>query len=115
MITQNCFPDFITVGGAEGGADTGPLEFADGVGMPFESVHIFVNKTLVRFGIKDKFQIICSGKLIFEYFIPRATALGVDIFNSARRYIYCTWNVFNRCDAIITNVQRELLHKTKCG
>ena len=26
MITQNCFPDFITVGGAEGGTVAAPLD-----------------------------------------------------------------------------------------
>lgn len=87
MITQTCFPDFITVDGAEAGTDTGSLKFADGVGMPFESVHIFVNKALVSFGIKDKIRIISTDKLIFGYSIRRATAIGVYICNSARRYI----------------------------
>jgi len=88
MITQNCFPDFITVCSAGAGTDTELLKFADGVGMSFEPVHIFVNKMLVRFMIKDKFQIICSDKLIFGYSILRATALGAYICNSARRYVF---------------------------
>ena len=88
MITQNCFPDFITVDGAEGGTGAAPLEFADGVGMPFEPALIFVNKTLVRFGIRDKIRIICSGKIISGYSILRAIALGADMCNSARGFMF---------------------------
>ncbi|MBG6109518.1 hypothetical protein IWX84_000377 [Flavobacterium sp. CG_9.10] len=87
MITQNCFPDFITVDGAEGGTGAAPLEFADGVGMPFEPALIFVNKTLVRFGIRDKIRVICSGKIISGYSILRAVALGADMCNSARGFM----------------------------
>ncbi len=87
MITQNCFPDFITVDGAEAGIITGSLKFADGAGMPFESLHIFVNKALVSFRIKEKIRIISIGKLIFGYSIRRARAIGADICNSARRCI----------------------------
>ncbi|MFE3870607.1 FMN-binding glutamate synthase family protein [Flavobacterium sp. ZS1P70] len=88
MITQNCFPDFITVDGAEGGTGAAPLEFADGVGMPFEPALIFVNKTLVRFGIRHKIRVICSGKVISGYSILRAVALGADMCNSARGFMF---------------------------
>ncbi|QIH38088.1 FMN-binding glutamate synthase family protein [Flavobacterium sp. Sr18] len=88
MITQNCYPDFITVDGAEGGTGAAPLEFADGVGMPLEPGLIFVNKTLVRFGIRDKIRIISSGKIISGYSILRAVALGADICNSARGFMF---------------------------
>lgn len=88
MIMQNCFPDFITVDGAEGGTGAAPLEFADGVGMPFEPALIFVNKTLVRFGIRHKMRVICSGKVISGYSILRAVALGADMCNSARGFMF---------------------------
>jgi glutamate synthase domain-containing protein 2 len=88
MIKQNCYPDFITVDGAEGGTGAAPLEFADGVGMPLEPGLIFVNKTLVRFGIRDKIRIISSGKIISGYSILRAVALGADICNSARGFMF---------------------------
>ena len=88
MISQNCFPDFITVDGAEGGTGAAPLEFADGVGMPFEPALIFVNKTLVRYEIRDKIRVICSGKIISGYSILRAIALGADICNSARGFMF---------------------------
>jgi glutamate synthase domain-containing protein 2 len=41
MILQNCFPDFITVDGAESGIGAAPL-FSDAVGMPIEPALIFV-------------------------------------------------------------------------
>ncbi|MDP3681524.1 MAG: FMN-binding glutamate synthase family protein [Flavobacterium sp.] len=88
MISQNCFPDFITVDGAEGGTGAAPLEFADGVGMPFEPALIFVNKTLVRYEIRDKICVICSGKIISGYSILRAIALGADMCNSARGFMF---------------------------
>ena len=88
MIAQNCYPDFITVDGAEGGTGAAPLEFADGVGMPFEPALIFVNKTLIRFGVRDKIRVIGSGKIISGYYILRAIALGADMCNSARGFMF---------------------------
>ncbi|MFV8328476.1 FMN-binding glutamate synthase family protein [Flavobacterium sp. ZS1P14] len=88
IILQNCFPDFITVDGAEGGTGAAPLEFADGVGIPLEPALIFVNKTLVRFGIRDKIRIICSGKIISGYSILKAVALGADMCNCARGFMF---------------------------
>jgi len=88
MIAQNCFPDFITVDGAEGGTGAAPLEFSDGVGMPLEPALIFVNKTLIDFNIRSKIRIICSGKIISGYSIIRAIALGADLCNSARGFMF---------------------------
>ena len=88
MILQNCYPDFITVDGAEGGTGAAPLEFTDGVGMPFEPALIFVNKTLIRFGIRNKMRLIGSGKIISGYSILRAVALGADMCNSARGFMF---------------------------
>lgn len=88
MELKDCYPDFITVDGAEGGTGAAPLEFSDGVGMPLEPALIFVNKTLVAFGIRDKIRIICSGKIISGYGILKAVALGADMCNSARGFMF---------------------------
>lgn len=88
MITEDCYPDFITVDGAEGGTGAAPLEFSDGVGMPFEPALIFVNKTLVDLNIRDKIRIIGSGKIISGYSILHAIALGADMCNSARGFMF---------------------------
>ncbi len=88
MISENIFPDFITVDGAEGGTGAAPLEFADGVGMPFEPALIFVNKTLISFNIRNKVRVICSGKIISGYSILKAIAMGADMCNSARGFMF---------------------------
>jgi glutamate synthase domain-containing protein 2 len=88
MILQNIYPDFITVDGAEGGTGAAPLEFADGVGMPFEPALIFVNKTLTNLKIRDKIRVICSGKIISGHSILKAIAVGADICNSARGFMF---------------------------
>jgi len=88
MMEQNCYPDFITVDGAEGGTGAAPLEFSDGVGMPLEPALIFVNKTLIRLNIRDKIRIICSGKIISGHAILKAIALGADLCNSARGFMF---------------------------
>jgi len=88
MIAQQCYPDFITVDGAEGGTGAAPLEFSDGVGMPLEPALIFVNKTLVHFNIRTKIRIISSGKIMSGYSILKAIALGADMCNSARGFMF---------------------------
>jgi glutamate synthase domain-containing protein 2 len=39
-------------------------------------------------GIKNKIRIICSGKIISGYSILRAVALGADLCNSARGFMF---------------------------
>ena len=88
MIAEDCYPDFITVDGAEGGTGAAPLEFSDGVGMPFEPALIFVNRMLISLDIRSKIRIIGSGKIISGYSILRAVALGADMCNSARGFMF---------------------------
>jgi len=88
MVAADCYPDFITVDGAEGGTGAAPLEFVDGVGMPLEPALIFVNKALIHWNIRDKVRVICSGKVISGYTILRALALGADLCNSARGFMF---------------------------
>ena len=88
MIAQNCYPDFITVDGAEGGTGAAPLEFSDGVGMPLEPALIFVNKTLISFNIRQHIRIICSGKIITAHSILKTIAMGADLCNSARGFMF---------------------------
>jgi glutamate synthase domain-containing protein 2 len=56
--------------------------------MPFEPALIFVNTTLTNLGIKNKIRIICSGKIISGYSILRSVALGADLCNSARGFMF---------------------------
>lgn len=88
MISKDIFPDFITVDGAEGGTGAAPLEFSDSVGLPLEPALIFVRMTLEKFQIRDKIKVIASGKAISAFAILKNIALGADICNSARGFMF---------------------------
>lgn len=88
MNVLNIYPDFITVDGAEGGTGAAPPEFSDGVGMPLEPALIFVNNTLKNYGVRDKIKIIASGKVLTSLDILRAIAMGADLCNNARGFMF---------------------------
>ncbi|WP_075352647.1 FMN-binding glutamate synthase family protein [Algoriphagus marinus] len=88
MVAHQIFPDFITIDGAEGGTGAAPLEFSDSVGLPLEPSLIFVRGTLVKFGIRGKIKIIASGKALSAFSILKYIALGADLCNSARGFMF---------------------------
>ncbi len=88
MVNKGNFPDFITVDGAEGGTGAAPLEFSDSVGLPLEPALIFIRETLERFGLRDKIKIIAAGKALSAFSILKNIALGADICNSARGFMF---------------------------
>ncbi|HCX23696.1 MAG: FMN-binding glutamate synthase family protein [Flammeovirgaceae bacterium] len=88
MVELQIWPDFITVDGAEGGTGAAPLEFSDSVGLPLEPALIFVNRTLVKYNLREEVKIIASGKVLTAFSILRMRALGADICNSARAFMF---------------------------
>ncbi len=88
MIETGIKPDFITIDGAEGGTGAAPIEFADGVGMPIQPALIFTHKTLTRFNLRKDITVIASGKVISAYSILKLIALGADVCNSARGFMF---------------------------
>lgn len=88
MNVLQIFPDFITVDGAEGGTGAAPPEFSDGVGMPLEPALIFVNNTLKNYNLREKVRIIASGKVLTSLDILRAIAMGADMCNNARGFMF---------------------------
>lgn len=88
MTELNIYPDFITVDGSEGGTGAAPLEFSDGVGMPLEPALIYVHKTLEKYKIRPYIKLIASGKLVTSLHILRALAMGADLCNSARGFMF---------------------------
>lgn len=88
MNLLKIYPDFITVDGAEGGTGAAPPEFSDGVGMPLEPALIFVNKTLENYNLRNKLKIIASGKVLTSLDILRAVAMGADMCNNARGFMF---------------------------
>ncbi len=81
-------PDFITVDGAEGGTGAAPLEFSDSVGLPIEPALIFVHTTLLHFKLRDRVKVIASGKVLTAASLLKMLALGADLCNSARGFMF---------------------------
>lgn len=88
MTETGMRPDFITVDGAEGGTGASPLEFTDSVGMPLEPALMFVRRTLERFGLHGEIKIIASGKVLTSASLMKMLALGADLCNSARGFMF---------------------------
>lgn len=84
MVKANCYPDFITVDGGEGGTGAAPLEFSNSVGMPLRDALTFVYDTLNGFGIKKHIKIIASGKVHTGFDLVKNISLGADMCNGAR-------------------------------
>jgi len=84
MIFTGIQPDFISVDGGEGGTGAAPVEFSNSIGMPLREGLVFVNDTLVGFGLRKDIKVIVAGKIITGFHMARALALGADGCNSAR-------------------------------
>src|SRR5690606_10589061 len=88
MVETGMRPDFITVDGAEGGTGAAPLEFVDTVGMPIEPALMYVRRTLERFQLHGEIKIIASGKVLTSASLMKMLALGADLCNSARGFMF---------------------------
>lgn len=88
MAITGILPDFITVDGAEGGTGAAPLEFIDYMGMALTDAIVFVNKTLIKYGVREEIKIIASGKVITAFDIAKNIALGADLCYSARGMMF---------------------------
>ncbi len=88
MVEEAIFPDFITIDGAEGGTGAAPLEFSDSVGLPLEPALIFARVALEKYQLKNRILLIASGKAISAFSIVKNLALGADMCNSARGFMF---------------------------
>lgn len=84
MIKTGITPDYIAVDGGEGGTGAAPLEFTNHIGSPLIQGLIFVQNSLVGFGLRDKIKIIASGKVSSAFKMLKLLALGADACYSAR-------------------------------
>ena len=64
MADLDIYPDFITVDGSEGGSGATFKAMADAMGMPLFPALIALDDTARRFGVRDRFAIFASGKLV---------------------------------------------------
>ncbi len=81
------YPDFISVDGGEGGTGSAPLEFSNYVGTPLLEGLAFVNKTLVKYNLRDQIKIMASGKAIDAFDIIKLLAIGADAIGMARSFM----------------------------
>ena len=108
-------PDFITVDGAEGGTGAAPLEFSDMVGMPLEPALIFVHRTLQHFGLRADTRVIASGKILSGFALLKNLALGADLCNSARGFMFSLGCIqalrcdTNKCPTGVATQDRRLM------
>ena len=103
MIETGIYADFIVVDGGEGGTGAAPLEFSDSLGAPLNEGLMLVQNTLVGAGIRDKFKIGASGKMVTASAMARSMALGADWCNSARAFMFA-----------VGCIQSQRCHTNKC-
>ena len=103
MIQTGIYADFIVVDGGEGGTGAAPLEFSDSLGAPLAEGLLVVQNTLVGAGIRDRFKIGASGKMVTASAMARSMAMGADWCNSARAFMFA-----------VGCIQSQRCHTNKC-
>lgn len=87
MNRLGIYPDFITVDGSEGGSGATYKAMADTMGLPLYPALLAVVDKAHEYGIRNRFKIFASGKLIAADKIAIALAIGADAVNSARGFM----------------------------
>jgi glutamate synthase domain-containing protein 2 len=81
-------PDFITVDSGDGGTGAAPTSLMDYMGLTIkESLPLLVD-TLLRYGLRSRVRVICSGKLVTPSKVAWALCLGADAITSARGFMF---------------------------
>ncbi|MCP3680172.1 MAG: FMN-binding glutamate synthase family protein [Gammaproteobacteria bacterium] len=81
-------PDFIIIDSADGGTGAAPMSLMDYMGLHIhESLPLIVNM-LIRYDLKKRIRIGCSGKLINPGNVAWALCMGADYINSARGFMF---------------------------
>jgi glutamate synthase domain-containing protein 2 len=88
MLETSIQPDFITVDGAEGGTGAAPAEFEDFIGTYINEALPFVHNCLTGIGKRDEIVVIASGKVAMGFDMVTKLALGADMCNAARAFMF---------------------------
>ncbi|NNC23935.1 FMN-binding glutamate synthase family protein [Salinisphaera sp. USBA-960] len=88
MLETGIQPDFIAVDGAEGGTGAAPAEFEDFVGSYIHDALPFVHNCLVGIGKRREITVIASGKVAVGFDMVEKLALGADMCNAARAFMF---------------------------
>ena len=87
MKAMDCYPDFMTLDGAEGGTGAAPLVFANHVGTPLLDALVAVNKVLLKYDMRKDIKVLASGKVASSFDIIKLLSLGADGLNAARAFM----------------------------
>ncbi|KAL7496338.1 hypothetical protein ACHAWT_004489 [Skeletonema menzelii] len=114
-------PDFITIDGTEGGTGAAPPEFSNSIGMPLSFGLSYAHAMLVGAGLRDpvdksqsKVTLIGSGKVCSGFSMYKTFALGADVCNAARSFLFSLGCIqalkcnTNTCPTGITTQNRDL-------
>lgn len=102
----DAYPDYITLDSGSGGSATAPLEMMERVGLNVRDSVYLVNKVLTDYGVRDKVQIVASGKILTPDDIIIVMSLGADFLQIARGFMmsagcirarYCSGTTGRQC------------------
>lgn len=88
MLETDILPDFITIDGAEGGTGAAPAEFENFLGTYINEAIPFVDNCLTGIGKRQDITVIASGKVVMGFDMVTKIALGADMCNSARAFMF---------------------------
>ncbi|WP_083486199.1 FMN-binding glutamate synthase family protein [Alicyclobacillus ferrooxydans] len=87
MLRMDVYPDFFTIDGSEGGSGATFKSMADTMGLPLIPALITFIDAAHRYGVRDRFKVFASGKLITADKVAIALGIGADCVNSARGFM----------------------------
>ncbi len=81
-------PDFITIDGGEGGTGAAPQVLIDHVGLPLTESLPMVVDVLMEYDLKNRIQVIASGKMVTSAHVAWALCMGADFAVTARGFMF---------------------------
>ena len=87
MQKLDIVPDFFTVDGSEGGSGATFKAMADSMGLPLYPALLTFDDLARKYGLRHRFVLFASGKLITPDQVAIALAMGADCVNSARGFM----------------------------
>src|SRR5699024_10529732 len=87
MKETGIVPDFITVDGGNGGTGASFHQLSESVGWPTFAALPLVRELVKEYGIRERTQIIASGKLLPPDKSAMVLAFGADMINMARGFM----------------------------
>ena len=88
MKRENLFPDYIAIDGSEGGTGAAPKTFMDDLGYDLKPALKIIDEISGELEVRDKFKLLCAGKLIRSGGQIMAMALGANAIYTARGFLF---------------------------